>query len=79
MRVHITLQERVVEELDRRVGARRRSAFIAHAVSQALEDEHRWELIDASLGAIGDGDHPWDRDAGDWVREQRHGDRRRVG
>lgn len=79
MRVHITLTERLVKELDRRVGTRRRSAFISRAVAQALEDERRWELINASLGAIGEGDHPWDADVGEWVREQRRADARRVG
>lgn len=79
MRVHITLDETLVQDLDRRVGSRRRSAFIAGAVAQALEDEHRWELIDASLGAIGDVDHAWDEDAAAWVRDQRRLDARRVG
>ena len=79
MRVHITLREEVVKELDRRVGTRRRSSFISHAVMQALDDQRRWELINASLGAINQGDHEWDADPGDWVRMQRRADPRRVG
>jgi metal-responsive CopG/Arc/MetJ family transcriptional regulator len=50
MRLRITLGDDVVEELDRRVGSRRRSAFIAIAVSQALEDESRWESIESAIG-----------------------------
>jgi hypothetical protein len=79
MRLHITLREDVVKELDRRVGSRRRSSFIARAVTQALEDERRWELINASLGAIEAGAHEWDSDPGEWVRRQRRADLRRTG
>ena len=79
MRLHITLQDKLVRELDRRVGARRRSAFIARAVEAALDDERRWELIESSLGSIGEESHDWDDDPASWVREQRRVDERRVG
>lgn len=79
MRLHITLGPELVKELDRRVGRRRRSGFIAHAVTLALDDERRWELIETSLGAIVDGDHAWDHDPAAWVREQRRADDRRMG
>jgi hypothetical protein len=79
MRVHITLRDDLVRELDRRVGARRRSSFIAHAVEEALDDEQRWELIESSLGSIPAEGHGWDADPGSWVRDQRRGDVRRVG
>ncbi|NJD29902.1 MAG: hypothetical protein FIA92_16620 [Chloroflexi bacterium] len=79
MRLHITLGEELVKELDRRVGRRRRSGFIAEAVTRALDDERRWELIEASIGSIADADHGWDPDPGAWVRAQRRADARRVG
>ena len=79
VRVHITLDDDLVDELDRRVGPRRRSSFIAGAVARALEDERRWELIESSLGSIGDEGHAWDADPAGWVREQRRSDVRRVG
>jgi hypothetical protein len=79
MRVHITLTDELVRELDHRVGARRRSAYIARAVESALEDDHRWELIESAVGSISDGGHDWDDDAGRWVRNQRRADARRVG
>lgn len=79
MRVHITLGEALVRELDRRVGARRRSAYIARAVERALDEDRRWELIESSLGSIADRDHDWDEDVRGWVREQRRADERRVG
>src|SRR5205823_2246863 len=79
MRVHITLPSKVVKDLDRRVGARRRSSFIAHAVEHALEDQQRWELIESSLGAIKDRGHEWDAGPARWVRGQRRADAKRVG
>jgi metal-responsive CopG/Arc/MetJ family transcriptional regulator len=79
VRVHISLEDELVAELDRRVGLRRRSAFIAAAVRRALEDEQRWELIESTFGSIEDSGHAWDDDAADWVRSQRYGDSTRVG
>ncbi len=79
MRLHITLREEVVRELDRRVGSRRRSAFIARAVEGALEDAHRWELIESAIGSIRDAGHEWDEDPARWVRGQRRADTQRVG
>ncbi len=79
MRVHITLGDELVRELDRRVGARRRSAYIARAVERVLDDDRRWELLESSLGSISNDGHDWDGDAGRWVREQRRADERRVG
>jgi Arc/MetJ-type ribon-helix-helix transcriptional regulator len=79
MRVHITLSDELVHELDRRVGLRGRSAFIAAAVREALDDERRWELIESALGSIDDQGHAWDDDPAAWVREQRNADPSRVG
>ena len=77
MRLHITLDDDVVAELDRRAGPRNRSAFLAAAVRQALDEERRWDALEASIGAL-PGPHDWDEDPGAWVRAQRH-DPRRVG
>ena len=71
VRLHITLDDDLVRELDRRAGRRRRSVFIARAVAQALEDESRWELIESALASIPDEGHEWDPDPASWVREQR--------
>lgn len=79
MRLHISLDKETVAELDRRAGRGRRSAFIERTVERALEDERRWEEIEASLGAIGDDGHEWDRDPADWVRAGRRADPRRRG
>jgi metal-responsive CopG/Arc/MetJ family transcriptional regulator len=79
MRVHISLDDELVAELDRRVGRRRRSAFIGQTVRKALEDERRWEDIEAALAALPATGHDWDDDPSAWVRAQRHSDARRVG
>lgn len=79
MRLHIYLDDELVAELDRRVGRGRRSAFIVRAVSTALEDEARWELLESALGAIDDRGHAWDDDPAEWVRAQRRADVRRSG
>jgi Arc/MetJ family transcription regulator len=78
MRLHITVDDGLVAELDRRAGSRRRSAFIAELIRRGLDDERRWDDIEAALGAIPDEGHEWDDDPGEWVRRQRS-DRRRVG
>lgn len=78
IRVHISLDDKLVAQLDRRVGRRRRSAFISQTLRRALEDERRWDDILASLGKI-DGQHDWDPDPAAWVHKQRRGDARRVG
>ena len=79
MRVHISLDEELVDRLDQKVGRRRRSGFIAEAVRRALDDEHRWTLIESAIGSIPDRGHEWDDDPAEWVRGQRRADRRRVG
>ena len=79
MRLHISLEDDLVAELDRRVGKRQRSAFIARVLRRTLDDESRWDDILSSIGAIEDEGHDWDRDPAAWVRAQRRGDQRRVG
>ncbi|MBM3659962.1 MAG: hypothetical protein FJW95_10745 [Actinobacteria bacterium] len=79
MRVHITLDDDLVARLDRRVGERRRSRFIAAAVERALDDDERWDLIEQAIGSIGDAGHAWDDDPAAWVRAGRRADGPRVG
>lgn len=79
MRLHISLSDDLVAELDGKVGRRRRSAFIAETLTRALEEERRWRDIEAALGRIEDGSHEWDVDPQAWVRAQRRSDPGRVG
>jgi Arc/MetJ family transcription regulator len=79
MRLHIALDDDLVADLDRRVGPRRRSAFIAELVRRGLDDERRWDDIEAALGSLSDSGHEWDGDPAAWVQAQRRGDARRTG
>jgi hypothetical protein len=79
MRVHVYLDDDLVAAIDKRVGERGRSGFIAESVREALENEERWALIRSAMGSIKDAGHDWDDDPAAWVRAQRRGDRRRVG
>lgn len=79
MRLHIQLEDELVADIDRRAGPRRRSAFIAAMIRRGLDDERRWDEIEASLGSIADTGHEWDEDPAGWIRGQRQGDPRRSG
>jgi predicted transcriptional regulator len=79
MRMHIELDDELVRRIDDVAGSRGRSRFVRKAIEQLLEQEMRWTLIRSVVGSIADGGHEWDRNASDWVRQQRHGDPRRVG
>jgi hypothetical protein len=78
MRLHITVDDDLVAELDQRAGSRRRSAFIAELIRRGLDDERRWDDIESALGSIPDEGHDWDADPAEWVHRQRS-DARRVG
>ena len=58
--MHISLENGLIAELDRRAGPRGRSAFIARTVAQALEGERRWDEIKASLRSVENSGHEWD-------------------
>jgi metal-responsive CopG/Arc/MetJ family transcriptional regulator len=79
MRLHIALDDDLVAVLDERAGPRRRSAFIAELIRRGLDDERRWDDIEAALATITDDGHEWDDDPAAWVRAQRHGDAWRAG
>lgn len=78
MRIHIALPDELIVELDRRAGARKRSAFISALIQRALEDENRWDEIEAALGQIPATGHEWDQNPAEWVRQQRHEDTSRA-
>ena len=77
--MHVVLDDHLVAELDRRVGPRRRSAFIGELIRRGLEDEQRWDDIEATLGTLAGSVHDWDRDPAGWVRSQRHAGAQRAG
>jgi hypothetical protein len=79
IRLHISLDDALIEELDRRVGPRDRSRYIAAALRRALEDAARWDDIEAGVGAIAPHGHEWDDDPAAWVAAQRASDSLRSG
>jgi len=79
MRMHIELDDRLVEQVDQLAGPRGRSAFVRAAIEQAVRQERRWRDLEAAAGAISDQGHDWDADPADWVQAQRHADPRRAG
>ena len=79
MRIHVHLDDDLIDRLDARVGARGRSRFIEHATRTALEDEERWALVRSAVGSIVDSGHDWDHDPAEWVHAQRYADPKRVG
>jgi len=79
MRVHIYLDEDLLQELDELVGPRGRSPFITEAVRRAVDAERRWRKIESAFGKIGDTGHEWDEYPAAWVRAQRRADERRFG
>jgi Arc/MetJ family transcription regulator len=79
MRLHISLDDDLVKELDRRIGRRRRSTFIGETVRHALDDARRREAIEGGFGALAGEGHEWDPDPAAWVHAQRFSDPRRVG
>jgi metal-responsive CopG/Arc/MetJ family transcriptional regulator len=74
VRTHVLLPKDVVEEIDRRVGQRKRSEFLARAAQRELEAEDRLRAFDEFAGSLKDVDIPgWEtsESAAEWVREQR--------
>lgn len=71
MRLHISLDDSLVAELDGRVGPRDRSRFIEDAVRRALNEARRADALESALGSIPDTGHEWDDNPAAWVRQQR--------
>ena len=74
MRVHISLDEDVVEEVDEIAGERGRSSYIQEAVCERLDRDRRWRKIRSAVGSISDEGHIWDPDVAKWVHDSRRED-----
>jgi predicted transcriptional regulator len=79
MRMHIEVDDALVDEIDRIAGERGRSAFVRRAIEAAITQEERWEELTSAAGALADRAHDWEGDPAGWVRDQRRTDARRVG
>jgi len=58
MRTHVILPDDLVMEMDRMVGKRRRSRFVAEAVRERLRKERLLKAIREGAGAIDLNEHP---------------------
>ena len=81
MRAHVVLPDDLVDEIDRLVGKRRRSAFIAEAARDRVRREGLLRALKETAGVLKAEDHPeWadSRKVAAWVRKQRRQSDRRL-
>lgn len=79
MRLHIELDDALVDEIDAAAGPRSRTKFIREAIAVSLDHRKQRDLIRSARGSITRDGHEWDRDPAGWVRDQRRADARKVG
>lgn len=78
-RTHIIIPEPLVVEIDRLVGKRGRSEFLAQAAEKELRRLQQIRALEIASGAWRDEDHPELRGgAARWARGLRHESERRL-
>jgi Arc/MetJ-type ribon-helix-helix transcriptional regulator len=71
-RTQVVLSEELVKDIDRLVGARRRSSFLAEAAEKELLRLRQIEALRVAAGAWKNKDHPeLEQGAAKWVRKLR--------
>jgi Arc/MetJ-type ribon-helix-helix transcriptional regulator len=71
-RAHVILPEDVVAGIDRLVGKRGRSAFLAEVAREEIQRRQQREALKAAAGSWKDKDHPeLKRGSAAWVRKMR--------
>ncbi len=81
IRTHVILPKDLVDEVDRVVGQRRRSEFVADALRAKLAHVRQGEALRAAAGMLNPADYPqWStpEKTSAWVREQRDDDTKRL-
>jgi metal-responsive CopG/Arc/MetJ family transcriptional regulator len=74
IRTHVVLPRGLVEEIDRLVGQRKRSEFIAQALDERLLRERQRRALQDSAGVLDPADYPhWatPEETSEWVRTLR--------
>ncbi|MGE0539885.1 MAG: CopG family ribbon-helix-helix protein [Dehalococcoidia bacterium] len=77
VRAHVVIPRELLEEIDSRVGQRRRSDFVTEALREKLMRERQREALRVSAGVLDLADYPqWEtpEKVSAWVREQREQD-----
>ncbi len=78
-RTHVVLEERLLKDIDRLVGARRRSSFLAEAAEEKLMRYRQIAALKAAAGSWKDEDHPeLKQGSAKWVRALRRETERRL-
>ena len=78
-RTHVVLEEQLVKDIDRLVGARQRSSFLTEAAEKELMRRRQIEALKAADGAWKDKDHPeLKQGSAKWVRKLRRESERRT-
>jgi len=81
VRTHVVLPKGLVDAMDRLVGARHRSEFIAGVVAEEVNRRRRIAAAEAFAGSLRDVDTPgWNtpEEAAAWVRASRARDDQRM-
>jgi predicted transcriptional regulator len=74
VRTHVVLPKKLVSELDKLVGARRRSRFVEEAIAEKLARERQARAFEDTSGVLKGKDYPeWEtpEKVSDWVRRMR--------
>ena len=77
VRAHVVLPKELVDEVDRLVGHRKRSAYLAAVLAEALKRERLGRALAATAGSLDRSDYPeWEtpEQVSAWVRELREVD-----
>ena len=78
-RTHIIIPEPLVSEIDRLVGKRGRSEFLAQAAQKELRRLQQIKALEETSGSWKDKDHPELHDgSSEWVRQLREENDRRL-
>jgi metal-responsive CopG/Arc/MetJ family transcriptional regulator len=81
VRAHVVIPRDLLDEIDSRVGQRKRSDFVTEALREKLVRERQREALRVSAGVLNRADYPqWEtpEKVSAWVREQREQDTERL-
>jgi len=79
-RTHVVLEEKLLKDIDRLVGSRRRSSFLAEAAEEKPMRYRQIAALKAAAGSWKDEDHPeLKQGSAKWVRTLRRETERRLG
>ncbi len=71
-RVHVVFSQDLIDEIDKLVGKRKRSAFMSEAARRKMISLRQLRALDQAIGAWKDEDHPeWQNGSSEWIRAMR--------